>query len=168
MVGVSGFEPPTFRPPDGCATRLRYTPDYWSEWRDSNPRPSGPKPDALPDCATFRFPDFDILVGVAGFEPATPSFRTRYAARLRYTPGSLPSMIDMPFKRQSQKLRGGGTYGAPKPTFFIHPSGLIEKDGESARHRAEIHLSSPTVGHLYYRIEILTAVKPVYRQCQRA
>ena len=26
----------------------------WSEWRDSNPRPSGPKPDALPDCATLR------------------------------------------------------------------------------------------------------------------
>ena len=26
----------------------------WSEWRDSNPRPSGPKPDALPSCATLR------------------------------------------------------------------------------------------------------------------
>jgi hypothetical protein len=26
----------------------------WSEWRDSNSRPSGPKPDALPDCATLR------------------------------------------------------------------------------------------------------------------
>ena len=26
----------------------------WSEWRDSNPRPSGPKPDALPGCATLR------------------------------------------------------------------------------------------------------------------
>ena len=25
----------------------------WSEWRDSNSRPSGPKPDALPDCATL-------------------------------------------------------------------------------------------------------------------
>jgi hypothetical protein len=28
--------------------------DKWSEWRDSNSRPSGPKPDALPDCATLR------------------------------------------------------------------------------------------------------------------
>jgi hypothetical protein len=36
-----------------------------SRWRDSNPRPSGPKPDALPDCATSRIP-------AAGFEPATP------------------------------------------------------------------------------------------------
>ena len=27
-----------------------------------------------------------ILVGVIGFEPTTPSFRTRYATRLRYTP----------------------------------------------------------------------------------
>ena len=25
-----------------------------SEWRDSNPRPPGPKPGALPSCATFR------------------------------------------------------------------------------------------------------------------
>jgi hypothetical protein len=30
-----------------------------------------------------------ILVGVAGFEPATPSSRTRCATRLRYTPISL-------------------------------------------------------------------------------
>ncbi|CCM77174.1 hypothetical protein BN77_4229 [Rhizobium mesoamericanum STM3625] len=28
--------------------------EKWSEWRDSNSRPSGPKPDALPDCATLR------------------------------------------------------------------------------------------------------------------
>ena len=26
----------------------------WSERQDSNLRPSGPKPDALPSCATFR------------------------------------------------------------------------------------------------------------------
>ena len=31
----------------------RATLIYWSEWRDSNSRPSGPKPDALPDCATI-------------------------------------------------------------------------------------------------------------------
>ena len=28
-----------------------------SEWRDSNPRPPGPKPGALPSCATFRVSD---------------------------------------------------------------------------------------------------------------
>ena len=28
------------------------------------------------------------LVGVAGFEPATSSFRTKSASRLRYTPGN--------------------------------------------------------------------------------
>jgi hypothetical protein len=28
----------------------------------------------------------NLLVGVAGFEPATPSSRTRCATRLRYTP----------------------------------------------------------------------------------
>ena len=26
----------------------------WSEYKDSNLGPSGPKPDALPDCATLR------------------------------------------------------------------------------------------------------------------
>ena len=30
--------------------------------------------------------DLEELVGVAGFEPATPSSRTRCATRLRYTP----------------------------------------------------------------------------------
>ena len=28
--------------------------DFWSEWRDSNPRPLGPEPSALPNCATPR------------------------------------------------------------------------------------------------------------------
>ena len=28
MVGLAGFEPATFRPPDGCATKLRYNPIY--------------------------------------------------------------------------------------------------------------------------------------------
>ena len=27
---------------------------FWSEWQDSNLRPSAPKADALPDCATLR------------------------------------------------------------------------------------------------------------------
>jgi hypothetical protein len=27
MVGLAGFEPATFRPPDGRATRLRYSPN---------------------------------------------------------------------------------------------------------------------------------------------
>ena len=31
-----------------------YSQEKWSGWRDSNPRPSGPKPDALPGCATPR------------------------------------------------------------------------------------------------------------------
>ena len=35
--------------------KQRYdTHEKWSEWRDSNSRPSGPKPDALPGCATLR------------------------------------------------------------------------------------------------------------------
>ena len=33
---------------------LLHFDSYWSERQDSNLRPSGPKPDALPDCATLR------------------------------------------------------------------------------------------------------------------
>ncbi len=36
------------------ALPLSYTRIYWSGWQDLNPRPSGPKPDALPNCATPR------------------------------------------------------------------------------------------------------------------
>src|SRR5215207_10488783 len=36
--------------------QLRQVVVKWSGRRDSNPRPSGPKPDALPGCATPRLP----------------------------------------------------------------------------------------------------------------
>src|SRR5215469_2497220 len=36
------------------------------------------------------------LVGVAGFEPATPSSRTRCATRLRYTPTCRPRLYNPP------------------------------------------------------------------------
>ena len=42
------------RPVSARIHRYRYGLLKWSEWRDSNSRPSGPKPDALPDCATLR------------------------------------------------------------------------------------------------------------------
>lgn len=41
-----------------CALHAMHAPDRialrWSEWWNSNPRPPGPEPGALPDCATFR------------------------------------------------------------------------------------------------------------------
>ncbi len=79
MVGVQGFEPWTPWSQTRCATGLRYTPKtatciadakhgetkkdrqkystilkYWSEYKDSNLGPPGPKPGALPGCATLR------------------------------------------------------------------------------------------------------------------
>ena len=33
---------------------LRKRQIKWSEWRDLNPRPPGPKPGTLPNCATLR------------------------------------------------------------------------------------------------------------------
>src|SRR6185503_18179076 len=58
-----GFEPPTNSLEGCCSIHLSYgrgttwTPrrrDAESGRRDSNPRPPGPKPGALPDCATPR------------------------------------------------------------------------------------------------------------------
>ena len=59
LVGMARFELATPSSRTRCAARLRYIPNInrnklWSEWRDSNSRPPGPKPGALPDCATLR------------------------------------------------------------------------------------------------------------------
>ena len=43
------------------------SPLYWSEYKDSNLGPPGPKPGALPDCATLRI----LLAPQAGIEPTT-------------------------------------------------------------------------------------------------
>ena len=51
MVPKERIELPTYRLQGGCTTAVLLG-HYWSIWRDSNSRPSGPKPDALPDCAT--------------------------------------------------------------------------------------------------------------------
>src|SRR5437867_10231485 len=44
--------------------------DELSGWAESNRRPSGPKPDALPSCATPRAADGAKDVAVAAHEPA--------------------------------------------------------------------------------------------------
>ncbi len=63
MVRPAGLEPATTRLEGGCSIQLSYgrvldlmflVLKLWSEWRDSNPRHSAPKADALPDCATLR------------------------------------------------------------------------------------------------------------------
>ena len=56
---------------------------FWSGKRGSNSRHSAWKADALP---TELLPQYFIMVGVAGFEPATPCSQGRCATELRYTP----------------------------------------------------------------------------------
>ena len=57
LAEVQGIEPSTLRWQsfqDSLSTLLAYL-QYWSEWQDSNLRPSAPKADALPDCATLGY-----------------------------------------------------------------------------------------------------------------
>ena len=44
--------------PDGPFSAYRNRTKWWSERRDSNTRPSAPKADALPGCATLRLVQF--------------------------------------------------------------------------------------------------------------
>ena len=53
VIGVGGFEPPTSCSPSKRADQPAPHP-VWSGWRDLNPRPLGPEPSALPNCATSR------------------------------------------------------------------------------------------------------------------
>lgn len=47
LVGSAGLEPAASATPRQRSARLSYDP-LWSEWADSNRRPRGPKPRALP------------------------------------------------------------------------------------------------------------------------
>ncbi len=51
---MAGFEPTTSSLPRKYTTTVLHQQINWSEYKDSNLGPSGPKPDALPDCATLR------------------------------------------------------------------------------------------------------------------
>ena len=55
MVEPRGIEPLTPCVQGRCSPSWAMTPQTWSEWQDLNLQPSGPKPDALPSCATFRW-----------------------------------------------------------------------------------------------------------------
>ena len=53
LVPTIGFELMTYRLQGDCTTTV-LSRLIWSEYKDSNFGPSGPKPDALPGCATLR------------------------------------------------------------------------------------------------------------------
>src|SRR5262245_3975322 len=53
-VGARGFEPPTARPPAGCATRLRHAPWPCPGYHRALPRPSASQRKLVPDPADRR------------------------------------------------------------------------------------------------------------------
>ena len=94
--GPTGYEPGALTTELMAHIRHSLLIKNWSGWQDLNPRPTGPKPVALPNCATPRHnlctqvtSLLKIVVGVAGFEPAAHWSQTSCATKLRYTPISL-------------------------------------------------------------------------------
>ncbi len=54
LAPPAGFEPTTLGLEGRCSVQLSYGSYFMSGRPDSNRRPSAPKADALPDCATPR------------------------------------------------------------------------------------------------------------------
>lgn len=79
MVGVAGFEPTTFRPPDERANQAA----PHSETVDGDRSAGAAWHPSV--CAKLR-PQALWMVGEVGFEPTTSCSRSRRATRLRYTP----------------------------------------------------------------------------------
>lgn len=53
VVGLAGLEPATFRPPDGRATRLRYSPN-WDFHKDFGDRSKGEMPELSGETNIYR------------------------------------------------------------------------------------------------------------------
>ena len=101
MVGARGFEPPTPCSRSRCATRLRYAPTgRWSEWRDSNSRPSGPKPDALPGCATLRYRDAATILTATPIRKSLISSAAQNAKHFVSRPAAKPQNDTPPNPKQ--------------------------------------------------------------------
>ena len=64
--GGRGLSNPTATRSHKKRTPVKGVRFLWSKWRDSNPRPFGPEPNALPNCATPRY-----VEPMRGLEPLT-------------------------------------------------------------------------------------------------
>jgi hypothetical protein len=79
---MTRFELATPRPPDVCATGLRYIPKNFR----ANLIPFGIKKWTTKHFNQPGIQTKDLLVGMTGFEPAASSSRTKRATGLRYIP----------------------------------------------------------------------------------
>ena len=83
VVIQEGFEPPTHGLEGRCSILLSYWTKNLERAMGIEPTTSAWKAEVLPLNYTRS-----LLVGVAGFEPATPCSQGRCATKLRYTPNT--------------------------------------------------------------------------------
>src|SRR5207248_8975513 len=99
-------------------------------WGDSATRAPGRRQPGVPvGKVSGSLFERQKVVGVAGFEPATPSSRTRCATRLRYTPVSAgsPYIASGPAGRQAR-----GTLIA------LDPTGIVRRNPGAAMGRSQV------------------------------
>src|SRR5437868_5370325 len=83
MVGAPGFDPGRLQQSAASVYKTKPHASADAVQRATSGSADGGPP--LP-CARFSPHRAQKMVGVAGFEPATSSFRTKSASRLRYSP----------------------------------------------------------------------------------
>ncbi len=88
-------------------------PIQWSGRRDSNPRPSAPKADALPDCAT---PRLLLIVSHAFPAPALRALRKPSSLRARATAPPAPMPARSAATQTQQELRPPASPEMPSPS----------------------------------------------------
>ena len=143
-----GFEPMTFGVTFRCAAGCATATTTWSRRKDSNLRPSGPKPDALP--AALRrdiwFPWLASIQRPRGYRPrALPLSYTRESEdEWKCGRESNPPRTDL--QSVAQPLGYRTAMMAPRTRFERAPSGFVGRCSDSVELTRQENKLAPTEG----------------------